>query len=251
MRTPFAILAVVLSLLGPARAQEPDSCDVPGYLLFGDNELKQVAATVRDGRPIDIAVVGTGSSTLPGPNGAASAYPKRMEAALQRRLPHIKVNVTTDARPRQTAAEMGRNLEKLLREGKPTLVIWQAGTFDAMSGVDPDDFRIAVEEGIEKLKAGGADVILMNMQYSPRTESMIALGPYADAMRIVTREQDVPLFDRFAIMRHWSDTGAFDLYATSKDSAMAQRVHDCLGRALTSLVIDAAHLGSYESKASQ
>ena len=120
---------------------------------------------------------------------------------------------------------------KLLIDEKPDLVIWQTGTFDAMRRVDPDDFRIALDDGVETLQSAGADVILMNMQYSPRTDIMIALGPYADTMRVVAQQHEVPLFDRLAIMRHWSDTGHFDLYAAGKDNVIAQRVHDCIGRA--------------------
>ena len=55
------------------------------------------------------------------------------------------------------------------------------------------------------------------MQYSPRTESIVAVGAYADSMRWVAREREVPLFDRLAIMRHWYDAGQFDLYAATKD----------------------------------
>jgi hypothetical protein len=117
--------------------------------------------------------------------------------------------------------------------------------------VDPEQFRASVADGVETLQAGGADVILMNMQYSPRTESMLALGGYADNMRWVAREREVPLFDRLAIMRHWYDTGAIDLYAATKDVSVAKRVHDCIGRALASMVIDAARLEAFEGKASQ
>ena len=60
---------------------------------------------------------------------------------------------------------------------------------------------------------------------------MIALGPFVDTMRVVAQQREVPLFDRFGIMRHWSETGAFDLYAAGKDNVLAQRVHDCIGRA--------------------
>jgi hypothetical protein len=89
------------------------------------------------------------------------------------------------------------------------------------------------------------------MQYSPRTESMIALGPYVDSMRWVAREHEVPVFDRLAVMRHWYDTGAVDLYAATKDVAVAKRVHDCIGRALASLIIDAANLDALEGKTSK
>jgi hypothetical protein len=61
-------------------------------------------------------------------------------------------------------------------------------------------------------------------------------------MRVVAQQHDVPLFDRFAIMRYWNDSGDFDLFSTSHGVDLAKRVHACLGRALTKFVIDTAHL---------
>ena len=116
---------------------------------------------------------------------------------------------------------------------------------------EPDNFRAALDEGVEALHKGGADVILMNMQYSPRTDIMVPLAPYADIMRVVAQQHEIPLFDRLAIMRHWSDTGAFDLYAAGKDNVLAHQVHDCIGRGIASMIIDAAHLRPVELKAGQ
>ena len=78
--------------------------------------------------------------------------------------------------------------------------------------IDPDDFRSAVDEGVVALQKAGADVVLMNPQYSPRTETMISVPPYLDNMRAVAQQHDVPLFDRFAIMHEWNDQGDFDLF---------------------------------------
>ena len=39
-----------------------------------------------------------------------------------------------------------------------------------MRSVDIDNFRIALGDGIDTLQSSNADVVLMNMQYSPRTE---------------------------------------------------------------------------------
>ena len=83
---------------------------------------------------------------------------------------------------------------------------------------------------------------MMNMQYSPRTESMLGVTAYADVMRWVAQQRSVLLFDRLAIMRYWSEEGMFDLYAATKDYAMARRVHECIGRALASQIINGAHL---------
>lgn len=83
-------------------------------------------------------------------------------------------------------------------------------------------------------------MVLVNAQYSPRTESMIALSTYSEDMRWVALQQEVPLFDRFSIMRLWSDLGTFDLYSATKKLDIAERVHDCIGRLLADLVIAAA-----------
>ena len=256
MKTPLAAtlaaLAVALSALGgTVVAAEGQKCEIPGYLLFGNNELKHVAEAVEKDRRLTIAVVGTGSSILAGPDGPRSAYPARLEAALKQRLPSVAVKVVTLVRTRMSAEDLARGMAKLLVDEKPDLVIWQTGTLDAIRRIEPDDFRAALDEGVETLHKGGADVILMNMQYSPRTDIMVALGPYADNMRVVAQQHEIPLFDRLAIMRHWSDSGAFDLYAAGKDNVLAQRVHDCIGRAIASMIIDAAHLGPVESKAGQ
>jgi uncharacterized protein YqgV (UPF0045/DUF77 family) len=234
----------------PVRASEADACVVSESLLPTDSPLPRVAEIAAKTKELRISVVGTASSVIPG-EGPGSAYPARLEAALQARLPGVKVTVIPHAKPRQSAAEMVRELRSILVDDKPALVVWQTGTYDAVRGLDADEFRIALDEGVETLHAGGADVVLMNMQYSPRTESMIAIGNYVDNLRWVSREREVPLFDRLGIMRHWSESGTFDLYAASKDMATARRVHDCLGRLLATLIVDSAHLGAQPSKASQ
>jgi lysophospholipase L1-like esterase len=248
--TITAILALVLTTLS-AHGAERHACEIPGYLLFGNNELKHVAEVVKRDHRLTVAVVGTGSSILAGPDGPTSAYPARLEAALKQRLPSVAVKVVTLVRSRQSAEDLAKGMGKLLIDEKPDLVIWQTGTIDAIRRLEPDAFRAALDEGVETLLKGGADVILMNMQYSPRTDTMIPLGPYADSMRVAAQQHEIPLFDRLAIMRHWSDVGDFDLYATNKDNVLAHRVHDCIGRGIASMIIDAAHLPGVEFKAGQ
>jgi hypothetical protein len=133
-------------------------------------------------------------------------------------------------------------MPKILADDHPALVIWQAGTVDALRGVEPEDFRNSLDEGLDTIAAAGADVVMMNMQYSPRTESMLSVAPFADVMHWVAEQRGVSLFDRLGIMRYWSDEGTFDLYAATTGYAMARRVHECIGRALASQIINAARL---------
>lgn len=217
----------------------PPTCDVPDYLLTTESALPKVADAIKNHHPLDILVLGSRSSTIP--SSEASAYPMRLQAILKEKFPALAVNLSVVLLPKQTTEEVDAGLVKLMEDKKPSLVIWQTGTVDAMRSIDPDEFRSAIDEGVVALQKAGTDVVLMNLQYSPRTESMISSSPYLDNMRVVAQQYGVPLFDRFAIMRQWSDSGDFDFFA-SHGLNLAKQVHDCIGHALAKFVIDAAHL---------
>jgi GDSL-like Lipase/Acylhydrolase family len=238
----IAVLATITLAGGAVAAESAPSCDVTERLISAENDLAHVNTEIKDRHRLDISVVGSGSSALSGPDGARFAYPAQLELALKERLPGNEIKVTAHVPSRQTTADMAAGLPKILSEDHPALVIWQAGTVDALRGVEPDDFRNSLDQGLDAIAAAGADVIMMNMQYSPRTESMLGVAPFADVMRWVAEQRGVALFDRLAIMHYWSDEGTFDLYAATSGYAMARRVHECIGRALASQIINAARL---------
>jgi hypothetical protein len=226
---------------GSARAEDaPPNCEVPAYLLSSESSLPKVAEAVNSGKPLNILVVGSRSSSIA--SSEASAYPARLQAMLKEKLPSVPISLSVELQTAKTAEEAAATLVKLVEAKNPTLVIWQTGTVDAMRSIDPDDFRSALDQGVVALQNAGTDVVLINLQYSPRTETMISAPPYLDSMRVVAQQHDIPLFDRFAMMHHWNDSGDFDLFSTSHGPDLAKRVHDCLGRALSTFVIDAAHL---------
>jgi len=241
MKFIIVLLAAIMLANGPAAAGA-EECAVPDSLIASDHDLTRVMQQIKEQHRLDISVVGTGSSTLPGPDGAQFAYPARLEEALRQRLSGTAVRVTTHIQSRQTTAEMAAGMQKILSEDRPSLVIWQAGTFDAVSGVEPDAFSASLVAGITAINAAGADVNLLDMQYSPRTASVLNVAAYADVMRWVAQEHGALLFDRLAIMRYWNEQGTFDLYAATKKYDMARKVHNCIGKALAFQIINAAHL---------
>jgi lysophospholipase L1-like esterase len=233
------ILLAMLVLAGPALAEHPAECRVAEHNIENVFALPHVAKAIAD-KHLDVLVLGAGSSLLPGSAGAHEAYPARLQHALAAQLPAVEVKVATDVKSKRTAAEMVKALPAALTASKPQLVIWQTGTADAIQSIDIDQFSQALDKGISTARSAGADVVFINPQYSPRTESMIALGTYAESMRWVAVQQQVPLFDRFSIMKTWADLGTFDLYSATKKLDIAGRVHDCIGRLLADLVVQAS-----------
>jgi hypothetical protein len=241
MKLTAALVATTICLMhGPAVALP--TCAVPDSLIATDKDLVRVMSEIKHNHRLDITVVGTGSSTLPGPDGPRFAYPARLQQTLRQVLPGRTIRVVAHIHQRQTTAQMAAAMGPILADDRPALVIWQAGTFDAVNGIDPDAFSASLEAGVQAIAATGADVILLDMQYSPRIDSLLNVSAYADVMHWVAQAQGTPLFDRLAIMRYWNEQGTFDLYAATKNSDMARRVHDCLGRALAAQIMHAAHL---------
>ena len=246
MKLVIAVIAAITPLAAflaiAARAAPPEQCDLPQSLIESETDLARAMTEFKDKHRLDVTVIGSGSSALSGPDGARSAYPAQLEDALKRRLAGADIKVTAHVRSKETAPTMVSGLDKILSDDKPALVIWQTGTADALDGVEPEDFRASLDDGMEKIQTAGADVVLMNMQYSPRTASMLDVSTYADVMRVVAEQRGALLFDRLAIMRYWNDAGTFDLYTATKNYDMARRVHECIGWALASQIINAAHL---------
>lgn len=240
MRALIAGLCVAV-LAGPVVAAEEGACYVAGSLVHADFALPRTVAAI-EAKHVSVVVIGSASSTLPGAEGVAKAYPARLQESLTRRLPGVTVNVVAHTKARETAAEMVKTLRQVVNDEKPDLVVWQTGTVDAMLGVDPDDFQTALGFGLDALRAGKADGMFVNMQYSPRTDSMISLGAYVDAMRFVALQREIPLFDRLGVMKDWNEMGVFDLSTATKKIDVAEKVHDCIGRMLARLVVDGAML---------
>jgi lysophospholipase L1-like esterase len=235
----------LLSLPGSAPAQGQD-CAVPASFYDAEPTLPKTAAAIASGQPVSIVALG-GASTLGRAAGSPDlAWPARLAAALTSRFPAARVTVDNRAVARQTAQEMAARLDREVIPLKPALVIWETGTMDAVQGTDLDEFRQRIQDGIDRLRASGTEVVLMDMQYSRRTHAVINFERYESVLREVTDANEVPLFRRYDIMRHWAENGVFDLVNTDHDKLqlVAARLYDCIGRAVAEFMTRGAPPGT-------
>jgi hypothetical protein len=239
---PIIFGALMLCAPVSAPAETPAKCRVAESQIENTFPLPAVSKAIQN-KSLTVLVAGAGSSQLPGADGVNLAYPARLQAALSESLPGVTVKVTTDTKQGRTALDILKSMKPVLLGSKPNLVIWQTGTVDALRMVETEEFGSTLVKGITLSKAAGADMVLMNMQYSPRSETMIALQTYLETMRWAALQNEVPLFDRFHVMKLWSELGTFDLYADTKKMDTAERVHDCIGRLLADMINSAAKPG--------
>jgi hypothetical protein len=239
-----AAFAAFLALAPVANAATDERCAVPAFLAEPLAELPRATIAAKRDRKLEILVV-SGSPSQTGAAKGLRSYPSYFEAALRERLPGLQVRVSVRAAPRRTVLDVLPQLPAFLAETEPALVVWQGGTADAFRGLGTDEFAESMRAGISTVLKSGADTVLVDMQYSPRTDGLIDAANYRAQMRWVAETMDVPLFSRYDIMRHWSDSGAFD-FTSLKDNGLYEKIHSCIGSLLADFVVRGVSLDEFK-----
>ena len=137
---------------------------------------------------------------------------------------------------------MAERFSKDVYPAKPSLVIWETGTVDAVRSEDVDGMAQAVTEGLTDIQNHGAEAMLIDMQYNPSTVSVINFEPYLDALHQTADQQNVYLFKRYDLMKYWIDAGEFDFINVPKEKrlTLAREFYACLGERLADAIDYAA-----------
>ncbi|MGG5821809.1 SGNH/GDSL hydrolase family protein [Falsiroseomonas sp. HW251] len=233
-RSRLLAAALAACLVLPVAAAAAPACEVPPEILAEARPLPNAARALAAG---GLSILAIGSASAVG-NGseAEAAWPARMQAALQERYPGRRIEVSVRGGRGVTATEH----LALLRDGAlgAQLVIWQVGTVEAARGLDVEDMSEAVVQGIERIHRAGADVVLMDQQFSRFLRANANIDPYREKLRMAASATGVPLLRRYDLMQGWAEGGGPDVERAPRAdrAATMARVNDCLGVTLARIV---------------
>lgn len=234
-----AVLALFLFMTGMVAAQQDQRCEAPDAYIQPFHKTARAAATLRNTKTLNILIVSSMPAQTTRVADKLRSYPAFLEGSLKERLPNYEFHVTVHSEPRKSIKQIVAALPEVLQKNKPNLVILQTGTVEAIGGVDPDKYERKLTQAVEMIAESGADLILVNPQYGPRISFAANAGSLNDRIRRVASYSDVSLFNRYDIMRYWSEKEAFDFSALKSDGTF-EAVHRCLGRMLAEFVSRAA-----------
>lgn len=213
------------------------ACDVPEELMQFDDKLPHLAERLHAGEAVKIVAVGGASTTGLAAGSSDLAYPHRLQEILARSYPS-PIAVVNRGVPRQTAQQMLDRFPTDVIAEDPVLVIWETGTTDAVRGVGVDDFAATLQTGIDEFKARGIDILLVDMQFSHSTATLIDFERYLNALHRVGDVNDVNVFPRFEMMRYWSEQNVFNFDGVAKDqrAGLAAKVYECIAAKLAEAI---------------
>ena len=170
--------------------------------------LPRVAARLAAGQPVLIVAFGSSSTQGWGSSAPEFTYPNRLAAQLHRQYRSADITVLNRGVGGEDAPEMMKRLQTVI-DLKPDLVIWQVGTNAVLRNLDPAETARQVEDGVARIQAVNADVVLVDPQYSPRViERAESAGRMVKMLGRVAELRHVGFFPRFEVMRDWHDRQA-------------------------------------------
>jgi hypothetical protein len=226
----------------PAHAEVPVACAASEAFTTPEESLGHVAAAIVAGGPVNILAVGS-ATTVGDQLGTDrnTAFPFRMVEAMHAALPKVSFALTLRGGRGMTAEDMLPLLEAALTGPQHYhLVLWQTGTVEAVRGERPDGMVVALQEGVDRARDAGADVVLVDPQFSRFLRANADLDPYEAALQQVSALPGVVLFRRFDVMRSWAEDGAIDLERVGRgDRARTMAMlNTCLGDTLARFVLN-------------
>jgi lysophospholipase L1-like esterase len=236
----FAAVAIIfLAPTAPRANAGRDVCAAPMTVTALADPLPHTALRLATGKSLTIVALGSSSTYGTGASKPEYSYPSRLAALLHARYPHAAIRVINRGVGGELISDTTNRIASEVVGDKPDLVIWQVGTNDVLEDADPQFVMASVRAGIAQLHGAGADVILMDLQYAPAVLTHPRYRAMERGLWITARATGVALFQRFALMRDWTEHGNMKMAAmvAADHLHMTDASYDCLARQLSASIL--------------
>jgi acyl-CoA thioesterase-1 len=228
------------SAAAPAGSQP--ACKVIASLDRLDYPLARVSRHLDEDRPIKIVAIGSSSTAGAGASSPEASYPSRLQAELTQHFLWNDITVLNRGANGEEAPDMLARFDTSVIAERPDLVIWQMGTNSVLRDRPFDPKATVLHEGLARLKAVHADVILLDPQFAPKFNTKPDAEEVVAQIAATAKEQSVDLFHRFALMRRWHQTDhlPFDAFVSPDGVHMNDWSYGCLAKWLSAAIVEAA-----------
>jgi lysophospholipase L1-like esterase len=191
---------------------------------------------------IKIVAIGSSSTAGAGASSPEASYLNQLQAELTKHFLWTDITVLNRGVNGEEAPDMLARFDSSVIDEHPDLVIWQTGTNAVLRDRPVDPKASVLHEGLARLKAIHADVILLDPQYAPRVLAKPETEAMVSVIATTAKEQSVDLFRRFALMRRWyqSDHMPFDAFVSPDGLHMNDWSYGCLAKLLAAAIEEAA-----------
>ena len=239
--------AIVLAQSPPApvapAGDEPGiskECTTPTMTIRGEIQLPVVATALRERKKVKILTIGGSARAGADPqNGGYNAAIQRM---LETSLKGVEISIIDQGISGELAKNAGERIKNEVALNPPDLVIWQVGTSDAFSNIEPEEFEADLTETVRWLKQHNTEVVLIGLHFVRNLASDLHYQAIRQSVNRVATVEKVLRIGRYEagewLEKSKAGNGPADEFATTEAgySCMAEYV----ARAISAAAFDKA-----------
>jgi acyl-CoA thioesterase-1 len=232
------------ALSAPASAvptfSQPACIVTPTQARF-DYPLPRTARRLAAGQPIKIVALGSSSTAGVGASSSSASYPSRLAVELAGLFPKSDLTILNRGVGGEEAPDMIARLETSVAVENPDLVIWQLGTNWVLGDRPLDPGATVLHEGLGRLKAIGADIVLIDPQFAPKVVAKSETEGMVEQIAAVAVAEHIDLFPRFDVMRSWREVQSlpFDVFVSPDGLHMNDWSYACIAKWLAAAIAEA------------
>jgi acyl-CoA thioesterase I len=240
----WALLAVVLvGPVLPARAQVPvPGCNVSLDQVRLADPLARFAHKLIGEEPITIVAIGSSSTAGAGASSPMASYPNRLAVELKQHFPNHSITVINRGVGGEEFSDMLKRFDTGVLAEHPDLVLWQLGTNSVIRDDKLSDHDTSLHDGLKKLRATGADIVLIDPQFAPKVIAKAGAARMVELIATTAKREHVDLFPRFNMMKHWNEVDhmAFAAFVSPDGLHMNDWSYACMAEGLGIAIAEAA-----------
>ena len=169
-------------------------CVAPAGLTRLDQPLRRTARRLASHKLIMIVALGSSSTAGAGAGSAETTYPSRLMVELAQRLQTQPIVVLNRGISGERAIDMLARFDESVSAERPDLVLWQVGTNAVLRGYEHSKSIFLIRDGIRRMKAIGADVVLIDPQFAPKVIAKPEIEDMVDLIRAPPRKRTSTCF---------------------------------------------------------
>ena len=162
--------------------------------------LPNLANSLERKLPLKVMAIGSSSTVGIGATAPSRTYPNQLSAILLRNFKDLSLSIVNRGVSGELAAATADRLKMQVALERPTLVLWQVGTNDALARVPVDEFSQTVRDHVRWMKSHEIDVVLVGLQYTPKSVRDEHYHAIRKALSELAEQEGVLLVRRYDAM---------------------------------------------------
>ena len=231
----IAVSSVVLGRAGGAQQplnaelfQLSGSCAAPDSTVSSSAPLSNLATILKNRMKVRVLAIGNSVSGGINRLSGQQRFTDELEEILERSVKDLDLVFTNRGVSGEPTSTTADRLKHEIAVHDPDLVLWQVGTYDALSQMPVAEFEAVFAGAVDWIKSHGKDLVIVGLQYTTGLSRDAHYRAIKDAVARVAARHNVLLVRRYETVQFIATASREQAKLAKDDFLMTELGYKCM-----------------------